>query len=321
MRSPVVILHMENPAAAKEIITAHHPDLIVHTCDNHEGLPGMLAKSAADVVHSIRFAGTSEFPREALLNSSSLRWVSVGGSGINHLNPWDADRLVVTNSAGVAADMMAQYVLGMMLHFSLNIPEFRILQQKRKWGAGEVEPIDGKTVLVVGLGKTGQAVAQLAKTNGLKTIGVRARPEPTVDVDQVHHFSELEELWPSADFVVVCVPLIDSTRGLVAADAFSSMKETAVLIDVSRGGVVDEEALLTALDRERLRGAALDVFQIEPLPEDHALWGYDNVVITPHCSSVYRGWDLKSVEMFCENLKRYRANEPLVNVVDPKRGY
>ena len=155
----------------------------------------------------------------------------------------------------------------------------------------------------------------------MTTIGVRARPKATPNVDEVYGMQALPDLWARADFIVVCVPLLDTTRGLVGAAAFAAMKETTVIIDVSRGGVIDTQHLLAALDAGRLGGAALDVFPTEPLPAEHPIWGYDNVIVTPHCSSVYDGWDLKAVKMFSENLKRYRDGKTLSNIVNPERGY
>ncbi len=318
---PIVMLHTDNLAEARSVLAEHHPDLTIHTCDTYGDLPAQLEETGADVVYSVRFAGTAKFPRRAIVESDRIKWVSVGGSGTDHLLPWDTDRVTVTNSAGVAADMMAQYVLGEMLHFSLNLDEFSVAQRQRQWLAGKVEPIDGKTALVVGLGQTGIAVARLCKAMGLKTLGVRARPTATPNVDEVHSTGDLPQLWPRADFVVLCVPLLDSTRGLVGTAAFATMMPQAVLIDVSRRGVPDEAALLSALDKGLIRGAALDVFAQEPLPADHPLWGHDNVLISPHCSSVYDGWEARSVRMFAENLTRYRAGEPLTNIVNPELGY
>jgi phosphoglycerate dehydrogenase-like enzyme len=184
-----------------------------------------------------------------------------------------------------------------------------------------VAPVDGRTVLILGLGKTGQDVARRAKAMGLNVIGVRATPRPTPAVGQVFGTEDLESLWPRADYIVVCVPRTDATRGLVGESAFRAMKPEAVLIDVSRGGVVAEAALSQALEDGRIKGAALDVFETEPLPAEHTFWGFDNVLITPHCSSVYEGWERRSMEMFCDNLDRWLRREPLENVVDPARGY
>ncbi|MEX0303628.1 MAG: NAD(P)-dependent oxidoreductase, partial [Leisingera sp.] len=237
MKSPVIILHTDNPAPAARVLANGHPDLQIHTCDTYEGLPAMVAETGAEVVYSVRFNGTPAFPRQALLDAETVKWVSVGGSGTDHMNPWNPAALTVTNSAGVAADMMAQYALGAMFHFSLGLPAFRAAQERREWLSAQVEPIDGKTVLIIGLGKTGEAVAARSKALGLNTIGVRARPKDTRNVDEVYSMEALPGLWGRADFIVTCVPLLDSTRGIVGPEAFAAMKDTAVIIDVSRGGV------------------------------------------------------------------------------------
>ncbi|MBT4038835.1 MAG: D-2-hydroxyacid dehydrogenase [Rhodospirillales bacterium] len=321
MNNPIIILHTDNPGASLDVLNERHSDLEIHTCGSYQALPEMIESVQAEVVYSVRFDGTPKFPRQPLLGAPSVKWVSVGGSGTDHLNPWNADTMIVTNSAGVAADMMAQYAIGAMFHFSLELPTFRAAQQRREWIAGQVQPITGKTVLILGLGQTGMAVARWAKMFNMYTLGVRAHPRPTENVDNVYTTADLPSLWGMADYIVVCTPLLDSTRGIVDADAFASMKESAVLVDVSRGGVTDEVALTNALEGRAIRGAAFDVFATEPLPADNPLWGYDNLIITPHCSSVYEGWDLKSVEMFSENLTRYREGQDLVNIVDPLKGY
>ncbi len=320
-RTPVVLLHTDAPDAARAIVARAHPDLQLWTCDTYDGLPSLLAESGAEVVYSVRFGGTPGFPRQPMLDSAHLRWVSVGGSGTDHLAPWDGERLIVTNAAGVAAGMMAEYALGAMLTFSLDLRGFAKAQAERRWIAGLVTPLEGRTLLILGLGRTGRAAAQRAKALGMETLGVRARPQPTAHVDEAHGTEALPALLPRADFVLVCVPLSPSTRGLLGTSGFAAIKPGAVLIDVSRGGVVDEAALLEALRAGRLKGAALDVFETEPLPEDHPFWGMENVVVTPHCSSVYEGWAERSVEMFAENLARYRRGDALTNVVDPARGY
>jgi phosphoglycerate dehydrogenase-like enzyme len=318
---PIVILHTDRPEPALAVLRDIHAELTVHACDSYAALPDLVERTAAEVVYSVRFDGTPRYPRHALTESQTVKWISVGGSGTDHLGRWDPTHVTVTNAAGVAAGMLAEYALGAMLSFSQDLRGFHRRQQARSWTAARVEPIEGKTVLIVGLGKTGEAVARRAKAMGMTTLGIRARPKPTRNLDGVHGSDALIALLPRADFIVCCVPLLPSTRGLLGAAAFAAMKPKAVLIDISRGGVVEEAALLAALDIGHIKGAALDVFATEPLPADHPLWGYDNVAITPHCASVYEGWDVKSVQMFAANLARYRCGEPLENVVNPDRGY
>ena len=266
MKRPVVILHTDQPEPALAVLARTHAGVEVHACRTYEGLVPMVRETGADVVYSVRFAGTPGYPREALLACPTLRWLSIGGSGTDHIRPWDPARITVTNAAGVAAGMMAEYTLGAMLSFSLGLRSFARAQAEHRWTAGTVEPIAGQTLLILGLGKTGQAMARLAKAMGLEVLGVRARPAPTPDVDEVHGMESLPALWGRADFILCCVPLLNSTRSLINAAAFHAMKPNTVLIDVSRGGVVEEAALLAALNGGRIKGAALDVFAREPLP-------------------------------------------------------
>lgn len=321
MKSPVVILHNDRTDDMLPILRRSHADLEIHECNSYGELAPTIEATGAEVAYSVRFAGTPDYPRESVLAQASLKWISVGGSGTDHLTPWDPGRLTVTNSSGVAADMMAEYALGAMLHFSQGIPGFLAAKSRQEWIEGSMEPVEGRTVLILGLGGTGQSVARKLKALGLRTLGVRARPQQTQHVDEVFGPDALPRLWQRADFIVTCVPLLPGTKGLVDGAAFAAMKASAVLVDVSRGGVVEELPLLDALRSGRIRGAALDVFNTEPLPPESPLWELENVIITPHCSSVYEGWALKSVEMFARNLARYRAGKPLRNVVDPERGY
>lgn len=319
--APPVLVHSNRPEPALAILAETHPGLQVTSCSDYAGLDAAIARSGAVVVYSVRFAGTTGFPRAALVENPTVRWVSVGGSGTDHLGQWDAARVTVTNAAGAAAGTMAEYAIGTILSFTLGLRQFEQRQRSRVWAAAPIDPVSGKTLLILGLGHTGQALASRAKALGMTVLGVRARPRPTPFADEVHGVEALPGLWGRADFIVCCVPLLPATRGLIGRAAFAAMKPSVVLADVSRGGVVDEAALLDALDGGRIRGVAKDVFTTEPLPPDHKLWGYDNVIVTPHCASADEGWDERVLRMFAANLTRYREGLPLANVVDPVRGY
>jgi phosphoglycerate dehydrogenase-like enzyme len=257
-----------------------------------------------------------------MLSAPSLKWIAVGGSGTDHLMPWDTGKLTVTNSAGVAAEAMAQYIIGGILHFTIGFSTFAKQQRDHFWNlASRVDTVTGRTIAILGLGKTGQAVARVAKALGMQVVGIRARPAPTAHVDRVEPMEKLHEVLANADCVVVCLPLTPQTRGLVDAAAFNALKPGAILVDVSRGNILKQAALIDALRSGRVKGAVLDVFETEPLPKDNPLWDMENVIVTPHCSSVYDGWERRSVEMFCDNIDRWKRGEPLQNVVDPGRGY
>jgi phosphoglycerate dehydrogenase-like enzyme len=174
---------------------------------------------------------------------------------------------------------------------------------------------------VIGLGHTGRDVARRAQALGLRVLATRANPAPMAGVERVAGPEALHEVLAEADFVAVCLPLTERTRHAIDRRAIAAMKPGACLVDVSRGGVVDGAALAEALAGGRLGGAMLDVFEPEPLAPDSPFWDLETVIVTPHSSSVYRGWERASAALLCDNLARWQAGEPLVNVVDPARGY
>jgi len=303
-----------------DLVESRFPDLEVRCCRSYAALGSDMAALGPEIVYCIKFEDRP-YPREALIGHPALKWISVGGAGVDHLAPWDPTRLQVTNSAGVASDVMAQYVLAGILMLTLRLPVFFRRQVEHRWAPREVGSIAGKTVAVIGLGRTGRDVARRAGEAGLRVLGLRARPRPMEGVVRVHGPEALDEVLAEADYVVVSLPLTERTHRLIGRRAIAAMKPGAFLIDVSRGGVVDGAALSEALAEGRLGGALLDVFEREPLPQDSPFWDLENVIVTPHSSSLYSGWERNSAAMFCDNLLRWRAGEALDNVVDPARGY
>lgn len=281
----------------------------------------MIQDYRPEVMYAVRFAGTEGYPREAVFAKDGPRWVSNGGAGVDHFGHWDTARVTVTNAAGAAADMMAEYVMGCFLHFTLDVPGLQADKAAQVWQNRQVIPLQGKTLLIAGLGSTGQAIARRAKAFGMQVIGTRARPRDMENVDEVGAADALLALLPRADFIAVSTPLTHQTKGLIGWPEFDAMKPGVILADVSRGGVIDQDALLEALQRGTVAAAALDVFEAEPLPVSSPLWHADNLIISPHCSSVSAGWALRSFDLFLENLKRWCAGQTLTNIVDPTRGY
>lgn len=316
-----IIIHNDETVEMLESIKRRHPEVTLYSCNNSSELPGLIKDVRAEVIFSVNIS-CQPYPAKEILCAESLRWISVGGVGTDHLGQWDPQKITVTNAAGAGAVSIAQYVFAGLLSFSFKLQQFAEDKRQRCWnGDASVSPIAGKTILIIGLGATGTEVARLAKSFGLKTLGVRVRPKSTEYIDELYSPDRLGGLWPRADFIVVCVPLLPTTRNLISEQAFRKMSDQALLIDVSRGGVVDQNALLSALNGGSIGGAVRDVFDPEPLPENHPLWQAENLIISPHCSSIYDGWDKKAIEMFCDNLQRYKKGERLNNVVDPVRGY
>lgn len=269
-------------------------------------------------------------PAELLREGPSLRWVHSGAAGVRgSLTPeMRASDVVFTNSAGIHGPPVAETVIGYLLHFARGIDHVVRSQHEGRWDKSvfdaadaPVRELSASTVGVVGLGGIGREVADRARALGARVVGIRRRAEPVAGVELCTGDDALERLLRTSDYVVLTVPETDETTGLMDADALAQMGDDAVLVNVSRGGLVDDEALVAALEAGRLRGAALDAFSTEPLPADHPFWTAPRILITPHTSAyTHRFWEREG-DLLLDNLKRYRAGEPLRNVVDKAAGY
>ncbi len=278
------------------------------------GLPAALAGAEALLVWDF----TSDAVRDSWAAAGGLRWIHTASAGVDRLifDGSLASDVVVTNSRGVFDTPMAEYVLGLVLAFAKDLPGTLRHQDRREWRHRETAMVAGTVAVVVGGGPIGVAVAAL-----LRAVGVRVRLVGRRARDGVHAADELPGLLADCDWLVLAAPLTDRTRGLVDADLLARLPPTARLINVGRGALVDEDALLAALRAGRLAGAALDVFCVEPLPKGHPLWSLPGVIVSPHMSGDAAGWRDTLVDLFVDNLARYRAGQPLRNVVDKKFGY
>ena len=261
--------------------------------------------------------------RDAWPAADRLRWVHVASAGVDRLlfPELVTSPVVVTNSRGVFDRPIAEYVLGLVLAAAKDLPTTLTLQRDRKWQHRETHRVDGTTALVVGTGSIGRATAGLLSAAGLRVVGMGSRARSDPELGRVHGADELLGLLPEADYVVVAAPLTAATRGLFDATAFAAMKPDAWLVNVGRGAIVVEADLLSALDRGQLAGAALDVFADEPLPVDHPFWDRADVIVSPHMSGDFVGWHDALVEVFLDNLSRWRSGRPLRNEVDKAAGY
>ena len=262
--------------------------------------------------------------RDAWPHARHLRWIHVAGVGVETVlfPELVASDVVLTNSRGVFDQALAEYVLGLMLAFAKGFPATFDLQRRHAWQHRETEQLRGQTVLVVGAGGIGRAVGRLARCAGMHVVGVAhfARPSDP-DLGRVVAARDLRAILGEADYIVIAAPLTSETTGMFDAAAFDRMKPTARLINVGRGPIVDEDALLTALRAKRIAGAALDVFSDEPLPTDHPFWDLPGVIVSPHMAGDFTGWMTALAQLFVRNFLRWRSGEPLLNVVDKRRGY
>lgn len=256
---------------------------------------------------------------EAWPEAQRLRWVHAASAGVDAVNipPLVESDVVVTNTRGVLDDAIAEWVLAVMLLFVKDLHGTLSLQQRRDWRHRNTERLSGRRVLVVGAGSVGRAVTALCRAAGMRVDGVARTPRPADGTfESVVGADKLRESLAHAEFVVLCVPLTVETHGMMGEAELAALPHGARLVNVSRGAVVDEDALLDALRSGRLAGAALDVFQQEPLPRDHPFWELPQVIVSPHMAGDFVGWEEAFSEVFLENFRRWQRGEPLANVVD-----
>ncbi len=255
-----------------------------------------------------------------------VRWVHSASAGVeNVLFPELIQSDVpVTNGRGLYSDSLAEFVLGAVLFFAKNFRRMIGSQQAGRWDPFDVELIEGKWLGILGYGDIGHAIARRARALGMRIAALRRRPEVNQQdalVDRLLGPSELGRLLETSDYLVVALPLTSETRGLIGEAELARMKPEAVLINVGRGAVIREDALVRALRERLIRGAALDVFEREPLPEGHPFYSLDNVLLSPHCADHFPGWKRRAMEFFLENFERFRQGLPLRNLVDKRAGY
>lgn len=296
-----------------ELIRAPRDRVTVHAA----ATPEAALPHAADV--DVLYAWKP--PTALYAKASRLTWLQAMGAGVDWaLVPELPSRVTVTRAPGIFSPWMREYALGWLLWITQRTETYRALQRERRWDQ-RVMPtrLAGATLAVIGLGDIGRMIAGGARALGMRVIGVSRSGRAVREASRVYRTAQLTRALGEADFVVVVLPLTDDTRGLIDGRALAAMRPGAWLMNIGRGPLIDERALIRVLDERRIAGAILDVFATEPLPPDHPLWRYDNVVVTPHIA----GPDVpeEMAPLFNDNLARYLAGRPLRHVVDRRRGY
>jgi phosphoglycerate dehydrogenase-like enzyme len=274
-----------------------------------------------------------DFPRGHVRDltqvAPNLRWVQASMAGAGEVAEkaglLETD-VAVTTASGVYSGPLAEFVLMAMLQHAKDLDRLRRDKKERAWRQTHTGTLEGKTLCIVGVGNIGRAIAGRARPFGMRLSGVKRtvrEDDPAWEhADELYPTDRLREALGDADYVAVTLPGTPQTRHLVDAEAIKSMKEGAYFANVGRGVVVDEAALAEALRDGRLSGAALDVFEVEPLPPESSLWELDNVIVSPHATDMVPDLiNVRQTDLFCENLRRYLAGEPLVNLLDKRLLY
>jgi len=260
-----------------------------------------------------------------LARAPKLKWVQSVSAGIDtFLIPEFLNRdIILTGTSGIHSAAIGEFILTTMLMFAKNASHCFEMKQRKEWQEFTPAVLHGKTVGIIGLGDIGQEVARLSKAFGMKVIAIRRslRTGHARNVDVLYSSNRLPKLLSESEFVVLCVPLTPETKNMITAKELGIMKPTSYLINISRGPIIDEPALIKALEKKQIAGAGLDVFDTEPLPEDSPLWTLPNVIYSPHIAGWMEDYAKRSASVFCENLKRYLQGKKMLNVFDKKRGY
>ena len=294
-----------------ELLRREAPDVELIAGTDADSLRGEAARCEAILI-APRFGAVLT---EMWLEVRKVRWIHTLAAGVEFL-PFDLLRrseIVVTNGRGLYADALGEFAVAAMLWFAKDLRRLVANQEARRWEPYTVERLAGKTAGIIGYGGIGRAIGTRAAALGMHVIGVGRRQESGDPA--------LDEVLARADYLVMSVPLTPRTQRLLSRERIARMPPSAVLINVGRGRTVDEAALVDALRTNAIRGAALDVFETEPLPPDHPLWQLDNVLLSPHTADSTSDSHVRAMQFFMENLRRFRRGEPLENVVDKMEQY
>ena len=333
-----VLISCKVTAAQLDRIRAVHPRLVIHgetggyavmeaSEVDYKGIDYPDERPDRDVESMLRQAEVivaTRIPESLGRRAPQLRWLQFTSAGVDHLwRPWlDEGRVVVTCAKSIHARPMAEFALGCILFFAKGFRRMLEQQARSVYEKFLAKEIFGRTICLVGVGEIGGAIAQRAKEFGMTAVGVRRNANLThPHLDQIVGEEAWHEALARSDYVVSSLPLTDRTRGMFNAAAFRAMRPDAVFINVGRGKTVVERDLVEALQEQRIAGAALDVFEREPLSADSPLWAMQNVLISPHMAADTPLYMERFTDVLCDNLHRYATGEPLRNIVDVNERY
>jgi phosphoglycerate dehydrogenase-like enzyme len=289
--------------------------------------PDAFKNAAASAEVIFNWSGSLSLIRQVFLISPAVRWVHSRSAGLERtLFPeLIASDVIMTNGSGVFSPSLGEFALGAILYFAKDFRRMIRNQMAGVWEPFDVLPIAGQTVGIVGYGDIGRAVATRVRAMEMKVLAVKRHvPEKSNSdplADQIYSPDYLIEMLSRCDYVVVAAPLNAETLGLIGEAEFAAMKPSAVIINVGRGPVIDEHEMIKALSEHKIKGAALDVFDEEPLPKGHPFYKLENVLLSPHCADHTPDWLDNAMRFFIAQFERFRRGEPLLNVVDKKLGY
>lgn len=317
MTKPLILVMIALPEGNFELLQKQWPEFIFQDGGNPDSTNAHLASAA--ITYGLP-------PLARLSEAASLRWIQLTSAGVPEgLCCLAQERAwTVTSLSGLYGPTIAEHALALMTMLARNLHTACRNQSNRRWDRGiasQLADMHGKTVAIVGLGNIGRSVARLARAYGMRVVGCRRTDADTPDVDQVYSCRELQAMLSESDHVVVTAPLTAQTEGLLGPEAFAAMKPGVIFVNVSRGAIAQETALLDALRSGQVAAAGLDVFAVEPLPADHPFWTMPQVLVSPHYSGETVNRSDQPVRRFSRNLAAWLSSRPLEGLVDLQQGY
>ncbi|MGA2744129.1 MAG: D-2-hydroxyacid dehydrogenase [Candidatus Sulfotelmatobacter sp.] len=283
------------------------------------------ALAAEDATVILQWSGTRELLRESLSICKKLRWIHSRAAGLDNLlfPELVESPILLTNGRGVFSASLGEFVLAAILYFAKDFRRLVRNQVASVWEQFDVQEIAGQMVGILGYGDIGRAVAGRVHAMGMRVLATKRLPDGSTDplVERFYKPEERREMIALCDYIVATAPLTEETRHMISGAEFAVMKPTAVVINVGRGPVIDEAALIRALSANRIKGAGLDVFEHEPLPAGHPLYKLENVLLSPHCADHTADWQDQAMRFFLQQYDRFEKGEPLKNIVNKRLGY
>jgi len=309
----LLALPLETQKQYYEPLKSAFPQLTIHLVDHHSKTAPYIA--SADILMTFG----PMLRDEVIRNATNLKWIQALGTGVDNINDLPSFRkeIIVTNIHGIHGPAMSESAMMSMLALSRDFPRVMKNQEAREWNRWPARLLHGKTVGIFGIGAIGEALAPRCKALGMRVIGITSVKRPVANFDQIYSRDQLPEAIAEIDYLIVLTPYSAATRNIINGEVLTAMKRTAYVINLARGGVVDEKALVDALNNGLIAGAALDVFNEEPLPKEHPLWTAANVIITPHLGGFNDQYAKQAIPFIEENIRKYLAKDTanMINVV------
>lgn len=308
----IILDDTEEKEGYRAAVESNFPELTVHAFSNEENIGDLIEE--ADILF------TRKISDGLLQRAKKLQWIQVKTSGVNYIVdlPSFGRDILLTSGRGIHGPQVSEMAILQMLALNRNFPQNVRNQEKKIWDRWPGKLLYRKDVGILGIGVIGEEIARKCKAFGMTVYGIDIAKREVDSVDHFYDPSVLLQVMPKVDYFIIVVPYTPETEHMINGKVLSAMKSTAYLINLARGKVVDEEALIEALEHQKIAGAALDTFWTEPLPEDHPLWGFENVIITPHVAGMSENYVEQIFGIFGENLRRFLHGERknLINLVE-----